>query len=61
MHSILQDWEFTTHRSSGSPGFRIPAGMMRACFPGVELPVAVQLRLEVDGHPWGATIESRIA
>jgi hypothetical protein len=60
MRSILQDQEFTLYSSARAPCIGVPQVMMHACFPGVELPLAVQLRLEVDGHPWGAPWESRI-
>jgi hypothetical protein len=34
--------------------------MMRAWFAGADLPLDLQLSLEVDGHPWGERFTSRI-
>jgi hypothetical protein len=58
--SSLQDQVFTFCNLSNSPLIFAPSPMRRACFPGVEPPMDLQLRLEVDGHPWGEPFESRI-
>ncbi|GBF89653.1 hypothetical protein Rsub_02371 [Raphidocelis subcapitata] len=53
------DQDFVVQGSS-KPRVLVPMVMMRACFPGADLPLEVRLRLEVDGHPWGVPFASRI-
>ncbi|GBG00358.1 hypothetical protein Rsub_13117, partial [Raphidocelis subcapitata] len=50
----FQSWQ------TGTCGFRFPAKLMKAWFPAAELPLEVQLGIEVDGQPWGERFASRI-
>jgi hypothetical protein len=60
LRSSPQNQDFTFCNPSG-PVLLIQRGMLHACFPGVEPPLDVQLRLEVDGHPGGSLLTAASA